>query len=44
MWSEVGLFGPNFSCSDIQIVYNTANNAVNYTQIYLFMVKNSALC
>ena len=34
--------GPNFSCSNIQIMYNTANNAVNYIQI--FIVKNSARC
>ena len=37
------LFGPNFLCLSILIVYNTANNAVNYMQIHIFIVKNSAL-
>ena len=42
-WSEIGFFGPNFSSSHVLIVYNTANNAVNYKQTHIFIVKNSAL-
>ena len=38
-WYKIGLFDPNFSCSNIHIVYNTANNAVNYIQKYVFRVK-----
>ena len=34
-----GLFDPNFSCSNIHIVYNTPNNAVNYIQKHVFRVK-----
>ena len=38
-WYKIGLFDPNFSCSNIHIVYNTANNAVNYIQKHMFRVK-----